>query len=218
LNKPKPARQPPPPRAAPPPQRAPQGPPPPAGPPGLNGPPEVPSVPGVPGVPDLTNFPHMKYPNRPIGTFPQPHEYGGKLNPIVIRVPEGFPGAGPPPPPGSYPPQAALKKKIGLSRVDAEPNLVEDEEEFPEPPKAMMKMPPSPPLLRRPKPPGNAPLKMTSQPVAPGVAMPPSGVAMPPPMRKQKKPIRRPLLNLPGIPQAHQRYPHPNIVLSPRLI
>ena len=216
LNKPKPARQPPPPRSA----QPPQGPPSPKGPP--QRPPTVPNVPGVPGVPDLTNFPHMKYPDRPIGTFPQPHEYGGRLNPIVINVPDGFPGAGPPPPPGSYPPQAALKKKIGLSRVDAEPNLVEDEEEFPEPPKAMMKLPPSPPLLRRPKPPGNTPLKMTSQPVAPGVAMPPPGVPMPPPMRKQepfikKKPVRRPLLNLPGIPQAHQRYPHPNYSSEPKI-
>ena len=204
LNKPKPVRPQGkiPPRSPPPPQ----GPPPsaPAGPP------------GVPGVPDLSHFPHMKNPNRPIGTFPQPHEYGGKLNPIVIRVPDGFPGAGPPPPPGAPapiaypPPQTALKKKLG--RVDAEPNLVEEEypEQPPQPPKAMVKLPPSPPLLRRPKPP-NAALKMTSQPVNP--TMP--GVAMPPPMRKQepflrKKPVRRPLLNLPGIPQAHQRYPHPN--------
>merc|ERR1712156_1397257 len=84
--------------------------------------------------------------------------------------------------------------------------MVEDEIKIPEPkidPKnkpSIVNMPPSPPLLRRPRPPNNAPLKMNSQ---------PAGIPRLPPKRKQK-PIRPPLLNLPGIPQIHQRYPHPN--------
>ena len=84
--------------------------------------------------------------------------------------------------------------------------MVEDELKVPEPkidPKnkpSIVNMPPSPPLLRRPRPPNNAPLKMNSQ---------PAGIPRLPPKRKQK-PIRPPLLNLPGIPQIHQRYPHPN--------
>ena len=166
--------------------------------PGRNSPPPPPSAPQAPKVPDFSNFPHLKNPNRPLNTFPPPHELGGKLNPILIRVPEGFSTSGP------FQPQSALKK-IGLSRVDAEPNLVEDEEEIQEPIKpqpSIVSLPPSPPLLRRPRPPNGAPIQMTSQ---------PSGLSRVQTPKRKTKPIRTPLLNLPGIPQTHQRYPHPDL-------
>ena len=98
---------------------------------------------------------------------------GGKLNPILIRVgPDGFPPAGPQP----FPPAQSALKKIGLSRVDAEPNLVEDDTFDNTEPKievnerlktkpSIVNLPPSPPLLRRPRPPNDVPLQMTSQPV-----------------------------------------------------
>ena len=65
------------------------------------------------------------------------------------------------------PPKAALKK-IGLSKPDTEPNLVEDEpilEDLKINKAPIVNLPPSPPLLRRPRPPNDAPLKMPSQPV-----------------------------------------------------
>ena len=197
-----------------PPPRGPPGPPPPRSPPGppAGGSPNA--APGTPTVPDFSNFPHLKQaPNRPYNTFPQPWELGGKLNPILINVPGG--GSGPqfPPPPGAPgnnfpPPQSALKKIGSFSRVDAEPNLVEDEILKPDSKSepglktrpSIVNLPPSPPLLRRPRPPNDVPLQMTSQ---------PSGIPRLPPRRKQK-PLRPPLLNLPGIPQTQQRNPHPN--------
>ena len=90
------------------------------------------------------------------------------MNPILLRVgPNGnpLPGQNPLQP---APPKAALKK-IGLSKPDTEPNLVEDEPIIEDhlklkvPP--IVNLPPAPPLLRRPRPPNDAPLKMPSQPV-----------------------------------------------------
>ena len=88
------------------------------------------------------------------------------MNPILLHVgPNGNPLPGQNPL-QSAPPKAALKK-IGLSKPDTEPNLVEDEPILEDlklrvPP--IVNLPPAPPLLRRPRPPNDAPLKMPSQP------------------------------------------------------
>jgi hypothetical protein len=172
------------------------------------------------------NMPHsLKAPNRPQGTFPHPLELGGKLNPILIRVPDqqagsSFPGQHSFGQASSPPANAALKKK-GLFKTEAEPeNVIEDTAEVelveygpkvrptggPKTrPSMIMNLPPAPPLLRRPRP-ANTPLQMTSQPVI--------GLPRVPPGRKQvpfspKKPPRPPvLLDLPGIPQPKHRHYH----------
>ncbi len=174
--------------------------------PGSSGPISLPELrapprnaPPAPKVPDFKDLPHLqlKTPNRPPGTFPAPYELGGRLNPILIRVPEGSNT------PVVPQPQSALKK-IGLSKVEAEPNLVEEEFlDVPTKP-SIVNLPPSPPLLRRPRPPGDASLQMTSQPA--------SGLPFQGPVRRPK-PVRNPLLNLPGIPTPQQRYPHPDFAV-----
>ena len=181
------------------------------------GPPKPQAEPQQPQQPQQKTLSKLPVPNRPPNTFPQPEELGGRLNPILIKVPGGFPPMSPPqhafPKPPTLQDWQQHQQKVLASRSNrpvqavptravlqdtAQPNglvkkgvFVVDEVNEIDEKKPKLKLPRPPPPMADLAAKVQAPLPMTSQPLI--------GLPRVPPGRKQapflsKQPLRPPLV------------------------